>query len=380
METESQQVKTGAQAWARDGFAKLAGLSVGLVANQTAMVDDDTSTLAALARSGGVKLAALFGPEHGAFGTYDDNVPDLVEPVTGLPICSLYGDRRKPRTDDLAGLDALVFEMQDAGARFYTYASTLGLCLEACQAAGIPLIVLDRPNPITGIHCEGPLADLDRLSFTAYHPIPVRHGLTLGEMARLYAIEKGCEQSVIVAPCEGLARPMWFDQTGLAWRNPSPAMRSLSAATLYPGVCLLEQTNFSVGRGTAAPFEIAGAPYVDSERWLAALSREEIAGVAFAPVDFTPELREFAGQSCHGIRIRIVDRDRLDAVRLGIALITTLKATCAEFDPSGVIKLLANAVARTLILRGAGVDEICASWQHDLARWEQRAAPARLYR
>jgi uncharacterized protein YbbC (DUF1343 family) len=372
-------VLTGAQVWHKDRFSHLSGLRIGFVGNHTAMITDGLSTLAALVDAPNVKVGALFGPEHGAFGTFDDNVPDLVEPLTGLPIYSLYGEHKKPTPERMAGLDALVFELQDIGARFYTYASTLGLCLEACVDACIPMIVLDRPNPITGTRFEGPLADEDRLSFTAFHRIPVRHGVTLGELARLYAYEKGFGEVVWVAPCEGWDRSQWFDETGVAWRNPSPAMRTLTAATLYPGVCLLEQTNFSVGRGTEAPFEIIGAPYVDSGSWLSALADMDIPGVAFAAASFTPTLRDFVGERCEGIRISIIDRDVVDAVRLGVALAVTLIATQPAFEPQGILNLLANKRAHDLLLGGADTDTVCASWSDDLAAWESRRRQALLY-
>ncbi len=370
---------TGAQGWHQDRFVALSGMRIGFVGNHTAVIADELSTLAALAEAPNVAIGALFGPEHGAFGTFDDNVPDLVEPLTGLPIFSLYGEHRKPTQERIAGLDALVFEIQDIGARFYTYASTLGLCLDTCHEAGIPLIVLDRPNPITGKHCEGPIADSDRLSFTAYHPIPIRHGLTLGELARLYAAEKGYGDTVRVAPCVGWKREQWFDETGVEWRDPSPAMRSLTAAVLYPGVCLLEQTNFSVGRGSEAPFEIIGAPYVDAKMWIEALDAEQLPGAAFSLTLFTPTLRDFAGEECHGVRISVTNREALDAVRVGIALAATLIATQPEFKPDGVLNLLANKRAHDLLTDGTSVDAICASWASDLDAWETRRKAALLY-
>ncbi|HEY3331275.1 MAG TPA: DUF1343 domain-containing protein [Capsulimonadaceae bacterium] len=372
-------VKTGANVWNESGFVALRGKRIGFIGNHTAVLADGTPTLAALSHSPGVTVAALFGPEHGAFGTIDDTVPDMVEPMTGLPINSLYGKHKKPTPEMLAGIDALVFEMQDIGARFYTYASTLGLCLEACVESNIPLIVLDRPNPITGRHCEGPIADSDRLSFTAYHTIPVRHGLTLGELARLYAAELHCGESVIVAPCDGLTRAMWFDETAIAWRNPSPAMKSLDAATLYPGVCLLEQTNFSVGRGTATPFELIGAPYVQSGPWLDALAALNLSGVSFAAESFRPTLRDYSGIQCHGVRITITDRQALNAVKLGIGLVTTLKTVAPEFESAGVLNLLANTKACSLIESGASVDEVTASWRGDLDTWETRRSTALIY-
>ena len=373
-------VLTGAQAWHAKGFAELRGMTVGLVANHTARVDDNLTTLEALRATPDVRVSMLFGPEHGAFGNFDDEVPNSVDPASGLPIRSLYGESRKPSDNDLAGLDALVFEIQDIGARFYTYASTLGLCLEGCANRGLPLIVLDRPNPITGSRCEGPTADPDRLSFTAHHTIPIRHGLTLGELARLYAIDNGWERWVKVAECVGLTRGAWFDQTGVAWIRPSPAMPTLNAAILYPGVCLLEKTNMSVGRGTEAPFETVGAPYIDSRRWIEALNRLAIPGVAFEPAAFTPTLREFAGNRCHGIRLIVTDRESLDSVRLGIALLVSLRDLYpVVYDLSGALDLLANARAYESLAAGGTVDDVCATWTESLKDWHLRRQPALLY-
>jgi uncharacterized protein YbbC (DUF1343 family) len=374
------QVKTGAQAWREHDFNTIDGMRIGLVANHSAMCQDGKSTLSALLEAETIQVCRLFAPEHGAFGIMDSNVPDDIEPLTGLPIRSLFGVAKKPSCEDLDGLDALVFEMQDIGARFYTYSSTLGLCLEACAEVGIPLIVFDRPNPVTGLHVEGPLPDADRLSFTAYHTIPIRHGLTLGELARLYAIEKGIEDAVWVSPCLGWKRDVWFDQTGLDWINPSPAMKSLTAAALYCGVCLLEQTNVSVGRGTDTPFEVVGAPFISPREWIDALEKESIAGVSFEPAVFTPTLREYEGLECSGIRIALEDRDALDSVRLGVALISTLIRVCpVSFNASGVLNLLANKKAYDGLIAGASVDDICQEWSADLEEWEKRRKKALLY-
>ncbi|HEX5322236.1 MAG TPA: DUF1343 domain-containing protein [Capsulimonadaceae bacterium] len=373
-------ILTGSEVLARNGFAELAGRKVGFVANHTARLNDGTPTLAAMVNAN-VDVAALFAPEHGAFGVLDEeNIPDQVEPTTGLPIFSLYGEHRKPPAERLAGLDALVFEIQDIGARFYTYSSTLGNCLEAAWEVGIPIYILDRPNPVTGNHCEGPLADPDLLSFVAYHPIPVRHGLTLGELGRLYCAEKGWGDTARVVACEGWRRRMWSDETGVPWVNPSPAMRSLTAATVYPGVCLLEQTNVSVGRGTERPFERAGAPFIDGTAWVKALQRMKLPGVAFEEDRFTPKSSKHEGEECGGLRITITDRDALDSVRLGIALAVTLRDLYAEiFEIKGVQHLLVNEESYGLLAEGAGVDPICASWREHLRAWDERRRPYLLY-
>lgn len=373
------EVLTGSTVWAREGFKKLEGLKIGFVANHTARLNDGTPTLLAMLNAG-VRVGALFAPEHGAFGALDDTVPDEIEPSTGLPIYSLYGDHKKPPAQRLTGLDALVFEIQDIGARFYTYSSTLGHCLEAASEAGIPVYILDRPNPITGYHCEGPLADADRLSFVAYHTVPIRHGLTLGELGRLYCAEKGWGETAQVVPCENWRRGMWFDQTGIPWVDPSPAMRSLAAATLYPGVCLLEQTNVSVGRGTEKPFEYAGAPFIDAAGWVHSLQQRGILGASFLGDRFTPALSKYKGEECFGLQITIADREQLQSVRLGVSLTVALRDLYGDqFKLQGVEHLLANREAFSLLAAGADTAEICESWHAGLAEWETRRKPHLLY-
>lgn len=372
-------VLTGSTVWAREGFKKLEGLEVGFVANHTARLNDGTPTLSALLAAG-VDVGALFAPEHGAFGALDDTVPDETEPATGLPIYSLYGDHKKPAADRLAGLDALVFEIQDIGARFYTYSSTLGHCLEAAWEAGIPMYILDRPNPVTGNHCEGPLADPDRLSFIAFHTVPIRHGLTLGELGRLYCAERGWGETAQVVPCENWRRDMWWDQTGIPWVDPSPAMRSLDAAVLYTGVCLLEQTNVSVGRGTDIPFLRAGAPFIDGTGWVNSLQQRDTHGVSFLEDRFTPALSKYKGEECNGLRIAIADRDGLESVRLGISLAVSLRDLYREkFQVDGVDHLLVNREAYSLLIAGADTGEICGSWQAGLEQWQTRRKPHLLY-
>ena len=238
---------TGLDILARDGFAPLQGCRVGLVTNHTGLTRDGQATIDALFDTPGVSLVALFGPEHGIRGERDEDVPDATDAKTGLPVYSLFGARTQPSGEQLAGLDTLVFDIQDIGCRFYTYLSTLGNVLEATNAYGLRVVVLDRPNPINGLATEGPLADADKLGFVAYHPIPIRHGLTLGEMARLLHAEKSLACPLDIIPCENWRRGDWFDATGLLWTNPSPNMRRLTASVLYPGVGLLEMTNLSVG-------------------------------------------------------------------------------------------------------------------------------------
>jgi uncharacterized protein YbbC (DUF1343 family) len=274
------KVLTGIDVLERDGFKQLQGLRVGLVTNHTGRDREGQQTIDALHKAPGVSLVALFSPEHGIRVSPMRGV-GFQDEQTGLPIHSLYGESRRPRPEQLKELGAIVYDIQDIGARFYTYISTLGYVMEEAAKAHVPVFVLDRPNPIGGLDVEGPLADADKLSFTGYHSIPVRHGMTVGELARLYNQERklGCDLRVI--KMEGWRRGMWFDATNLTWVNPSPNMRSLTEATLYTGIGLLETTNVSVGRGTDTPFELVGAPWIDGPGLAAYLNGRQIPGARF---------------------------------------------------------------------------------------------------
>src|SRR5581483_4665277 len=282
-------VACGIDVLQRDSFAPLRGRSVGLITNHTGLNRKGMATADLLRAAPEVRLRALFGPEHGIRGALDTKISDSKDKATGLPVYSLYGERTRPTAAQLAGLDTLVFDIQDIGTRFYTYISTLGLCLEAAAEHSLRFVVLDRPNPLGGLDVEGPLADPDQLSFTAYHPIPIRHGLTVGEMARLFQAEKRIGADLHVVPVEGWRRADFWDATNLTWVNPSPNMRSLTGALLYPGIGLLETTNVSVGRGTDTPFEIIGAPWLDGRLLAAELNARDLPGVRFVPVRFTPK-------------------------------------------------------------------------------------------
>src|SRR5437764_222581 len=300
------EVLNGIDVLERDGFKELQGLRVGLITNHTGRDRAGRQTIDVLRGAPGVKLTALFSPEHGIRGQADEKVSDTVDEKTGLPIYSLYGETRRPRPEQLKNLDALVYDIQDVGARFYTYISTLGYALEEAAKARIPVFVLDRPNPIGGMDVEGPVADADKLSFTAYHTIPVRHGMTVGELAQLYNEQRkiGCDLHIV--RMENWRRAMWFDAPGQVWVNPSPNMRSLTEATLYPGVGLLETTNLSVGRGTDTPFELVGAPWLDAQKLAAYLNGRALAGVRFVPARFTPRASAFKGEECGGINLIVI--------------------------------------------------------------------------
>src|SRR5437773_1594684 len=337
------QVLTGIDTLERDGFKPLNGMRIGLVTNQTGRDAAGRSTIDILFKAPNVKLVALFSPEHGIRGVADEKVSDTKDEQTGLTIYSLYGESRRPKPEQLKDLDALVYDIQDVGARFYTYITTLGYVLEEGAKIKLPVFVLDRPNPINGIDVEGPPADADKLSFTAYHTIPVRHGLTIGELARLYNEERhiGCDLRVI--KMENWQRAMWFDATGQTWVNPSPNMRSLTEATLYPGIGLLEGTNVSVGRGTDIPFEVIGAPWLDVPRLAAYLNERRLPGVRFVPVRFTPKSSVFRHEECGGLNLIVTDRARFQSVRTGIEIAVALHQLFpAEWRVEAYSHLLVN--------------------------------------
>lgn len=380
MEYDDKGVLTGIDVLAHDGFAALRGRQIGLVTNHTGLTRDGQATIDALHQAPGVSLEALFGPEHGIRGDFDEHVADGRDEKTGLPVWSLYGARTQPTPEQMAGLDTLVFDIQDIGCRFYTYLSTLGHILEAADRDGRRVVVLDRPNPITGRSAEGPVADAEALSFVAYHPVPVRHGLTLGEMARLLHTEKSLTCSLEVIACQGWRRGDWYDATGLVWTNPSPNMRRLTAAALYPGVGLLEFTNVSVGRGTDTPFEVFGAPYIAPRPFAAALNAVQLPGVHFVPVWFRPSASVFGGEQCGGVQILVTDRGRLNAVEVGLTLAVTLRRLFPdEWQPDNLDRLLVSATAHAALLAGASYEDMAAGWADGLRDFERRAGAIRLY-
>ena len=378
--TVDAQVLTGIDVLERDGFSQLSNLRIGLVTNQTGRDRNGRSTIDVLFKAPGVKVTVLFSPEHGIRGLADEKVSDTKDEQTGLPIHSLYGESRRPNADQLRNLDALVYDIQDVGARFYTYISTLGYVLEEASKVKIPVFILDRPNPINGVDVEGPLADSDKLSFTAYHMIPVRHGMTVGELARLYNEQRKIGADVRVIRMQSWRRAMWFDATNLTWINPSPNMRSLTEATLYPGVCLLETTNVSVGRGTNTPFELVGAPWLDGQRMAAYLNARQIAGVRFVPVRFTPASATYKDQECGGVNIVVTDRTRLQSVALGIEIAAALRQLYpSDWKVEGFLRLLANSDAFERLKRGDSADSIIRSWGNSLEQFRAARANALLY-
>ena len=320
------KVQTGIDVLVAENFAPLAGMRVGLITNHTGRDAQGRRTIDLLYRAPGVKLRAIFGPEHGFTGTADEGAPVASgqDPATHLPVYSLYGKTTRPTDKMLAGLDALVFDIQDAGVRFYTYVTTLGYAMEAAAKKGIAVYVLDRPNPINGFSVEGPVLDKDLTSFVAYFPMPVRHGMTVGELAEMFNRENNLGVKLHIIKMRGWERTDWYDETGLPWVKPSPNLRTLTEATLYPGVAMVEGANVSVGRGTDTPFELLGAPWIESRKLAAHLNERKIQGVRFLPVEFTPRSGPFKGQVCHGISLVLLDRQALNSPELGVELVAAL--------------------------------------------------------
>ena len=374
------QVLTGIDVLARDRFKQLAGLRVGLVTNQTGRDGSGRSTIDVLYKAPNVKLVALFSPEHGIRGAADEKVSDSKDLQTGLPIYSLYGETRRPKPEQLKDLDVLVFDIQDIGTRFYTYISTLGYVMEEAAKAQRPVFVLDRPNPIGGVEFEGPVADADKLSFTAYHAIPVRHGMTIGELAKLFNKERAIGCDLRVVEMVGWRRAMWFDETNLLWVNPSPNMRSLTEATLYPGIGLLETTNVSVGRGTDTPFEVVGGPWIDGQQLASYLNNQRIAGVRFVPVRFTPASSVFKGEECSGVNIIITDRAKFQPVRGGLEIAAALRRLYpAQWKVDAYLRLLVNADTLERLKLGGSPEEIARSWNVRLEEFRLRRKAVLLY-
>lgn len=373
-------VLTGIDVLERDGFKLLQGRRVGLVTHAAGRNRRGVSTIDVLRAAPGVTLVALFSPEHGLRSEEDRPVRDGKDDRSGLPVHSLYGERTRPTAAQLAGIDTLVYDLQDAGARFYTYATTLGYLLETAAAHHLRLVVLDRPNPIGGLRVEGPLLDASRTSFTGYHPIPIRHGMTVGELARLFNQERSLGADLHVVAMEGWRRGDIFDRTGIVWHNPSPNLRSLTEALLYPGIALLEATNVSVGRGTGQPFERVGAPWIQGAKLAAALTSAGLPGVRFTPTSFTPESSTFAKKPCEGVEIQLVDSKAFDPIRTGLTLARALLTLYpADFQPKGLHVLLGNQAAYDALLRGDAMDDLLAGFTPQLAAFAGVRARYLLY-
>ena len=378
---EDGRVLTGIDVLAASDFAALDGLRAGLITNHTGVAGDGTSTIRLLHAAPNVELLRIFSPEHGIEGKLDVPViEDGSERTTGIPVVSLYGDNRQPTAAMLADLDVLVFDIQDIGTRFYTYISTMGLAMQAAAAHGLRFVVLDRPNPINGVDVAGPVLDEGRQSFTGFHRLPVRHGMTVGELALMFRAELALELELEVVRVEGWRREDWFDATGLAWIDPSPNMRSLTAALLYPGIGLLETTNLSVGRGTATPFELIGAPWLDGAALATDLNALGLPGIAFEAVRFTPESSKYSGAACSGVRFTLTDRDAFEPLGTGFAIARRLAVDYPDaWDAAAYIRLLGNARAFAAVTAGRPLDGIEASYRDGLEEFRARRANYLLY-
>jgi uncharacterized protein YbbC (DUF1343 family)/CubicO group peptidase (beta-lactamase class C family) len=362
----------------REKFAPLKGLRLGLITNHSGQDRNRNPTIDLLMTAPGVELKALFSPEHGIRGAADERVGDSLDEKTGLPVYSLYGERSKPTAEQLKDLDALVFDIQDIGCRFYTYTATMGLTLEAAGENGKKYFVLDRVNPINGVAVDGPVR-MGKGSFVALHQVPLRYGMTIGELARLCNAERNCKADLTVIKVENWHRDAWFDQTGLPWTNPSPNMRSLPAAILYPGVGLLESA-LSVGRGTDTPFEVVGAPYIDDVKLAEALNGAGLPGVSFVPIRFTPTASVHKGQPCKGVSILLTDRDRCNVVDVGLLIAETLyRLHPKDFDPDKMRHLLLHPPTLAAIKAGKPLTEIRSLWQKDLDEFMLQRAKYLLY-
>lgn len=376
-----QRTLTGIDVLLRDGFTQLRGRRVGLITNHTGRSTDGHSTVGLLHAAEGVELVALFSPEHGLEGKLDiPEISDSQDRSTGMRVFSLYGETRRPTPGMLEGIDTLVFDIQDVGSRFYTYISTLGMAMEAAAGQGIRFVVLDRPNPINGEAVAGPLADPGREAFVAYHRLPLRHGMTVGELARMFRADKQLDLELEVVALENWNRSDYFDATGLRWINPSPNMRSLAQATLYPGIGLLETTNLSVGRGTDTPFEVFGAPWLNGLDFAFEMNRLGLPGVVFIPLEFTPAGSTFAGEPCGGVNVLVVDRARFEPVRTGLEIALQLRRQYPErWDMAAFDRLLVHAQTFENVRAGQSFETIRAAWERELEAFRQHRAAFLIY-
>lgn len=375
------RVQTGLDVLESQKFAPLKGKRVGLITNHTGLDAQEKTTIDRLAHAPGVTLVALFSPEHGLAGNVDDKVRSTKDPSTGLPVFSLYGENRRPSDEMLEGIDALVFDIQDAGVRFYTYTTTMGYCMEAAAKKGIPFYVLDRPNPINGEIVEGPMLDDDKRAFVAYFPMPVRYGLTIGELAQLYNAENKIGVELHVIQMKNWHRNYFFESTGLRWVPPSPNLRTTKGAILYPGLEILQNAGISVGRGTEAPFEIFGSPWMNGEDVAAALNAKHLPGLRFVAQPLIPVSGLYAGQRCGGVSIKIGEKSAVRSMRMGLEIAAVLKKLYpGKVDLAKTITLLGNATAVQLLQDGVAPERIVADWKDDLAAFDAMRRKYFLYK
>ncbi|WP_026314491.1 DUF1343 domain-containing protein [Bacillus acidiproducens] len=374
----------------KDRLDLLKGKRVGLITNPTGVDQSLNSIVDRFAGNSDIHLTALFGPEHGVRGSAEAGayVPFYTDLKTGLPVYSLYGETKKPTPEMLKDVDVLVFDIQDVGARFYTYIYTMAYAMEAAKEKGIPFIVLDRPNPIGGTKVEGPVLNPDYASFVGMYPIALRHGMTVGELAKYFNKACGIGADLTVVPMKGWHREMYMDDTPLEWVMPSPNMPTLDTAAVYPGTALIEGTNISEGRGTTRPFELIGAPFIDGDRLTVKLNQLGLPGVRFRSASFTPTTSKWSGRLTNGIQIHVTDRNKYQSVKTGLAIVKTIHdlypnqfAFRAE-DKNGVSyfdQLIGNVWVREAINNGTSLQDIEKRWQKDLKEWKKKRAKYLMY-
>jgi uncharacterized protein YbbC (DUF1343 family) len=387
-------VRIGAEILLSNSRALLRGERVGLVVHPASVLPNLRHTADALMNEASVRLVALFGPQHGARGEKQDNMIEsdhYRDPDTGLPVHSLYSETRRPTENMLADLDVLVFDLQDVGTRIYTFIYTMSYCMEACAEYGKRMIILDRPNPINGRQVEGNLLEARFTSFVGRYPLPMRHGMTVGELARLFNAEFKIECDLSVVPMEGWKRADCFDQTGLPWVQPSPNIPTLDSAVVYPGMVLVEGTRLSEGRGTTRPFELVGAPYIRPRDLAGRLNSQELPGVQFRPAYFEPTSQKWSGQTCGGVQIHVQDREVFEPYLTGIAVLSAIHALYPESfkwreppyeyeNEKRPIEILSGSgKIPAQIESGISPAEIRSGWQSDVARFLRQREPYLLY-
>ena len=373
---DASETKTGIDVLRAESFERLKGAHIGLVTNASARAKDGTATLDVLRNAPNVTLSAIFSPEHGIQAAKEGKIGDGT--YHGVPVYSLYGERVSPTASTLDGIDTLVFDLQDAGARFYTYASTMKLAMKVAADRKLRFVVLDRPNPLGGVEVGGPVLDAPG-SFVNHHALPIRHGMTMGELARLFADDDHLDVRLEVVRMQGWRRKDYFDHTGLTWFSPSPNLRTVEEVVLYPALGLLESTNLSVGRGTDTPFEVVGAPYIDGEALARNVEARGIPGLAVLPISFTPTTSVHQGKKCGGLRVRVTDRAQFDPLRAAVTLALALHEVAPEWEVEHVDRMLQSKTAMDAIQGARSPDDVLATWKQPLAMFAAKRERFLLY-
>ena len=374
-------VQTGIDVYESMNSEPFAGKRIGLITNQTGVDSDGRRTIDVLAGRKDLKLVALFSPEHGIGGDRDADVPNSSDEKTRVPIYSLYGAMRRPTDEMLKGIDVLVFDIQDAGVRFYTYVTTMAYCMEAAAKHHIKFVVLDRPDPLGGEVIEGPMLDSDRKAFTGYFSMPARYAMTIGELGNMFNAENHIGADLEVVPLKNWSRSESYEETGLRWIPPSPNLRTVNAAFLYPGLEILQAGGVSVGRGTDTPFEVLGAPWIHGGEFAVELSKRKMLGVTFEAVQFTPNAEPYKQELCNGMKIHITDRHSFRAMHMGLEVAAALHLMYPEqFQLEKIISLLGSQSTIDRLKRGDAPEEVISSWKAELDKFRQVRGKYLLYR